>query len=102
MTPDDVRTLDLDAPKQATRLQIVDCDVHPAMRSVADVKPFLAQRCRGWIPGRRAAGHPAPTSISCARSCSTPTTSAAASCIRCSRAGWTSATRSSAPHSAVP
>jgi predicted TIM-barrel fold metal-dependent hydrolase len=46
MTPDDVRTLEAGTPAAATRLAIIDCDVHPAMRSTADLKPFLAQRWR--------------------------------------------------------
>jgi hypothetical protein len=32
-----------------TRLQIIDCDIHPAMRSVRDLYPFLAQRWRDHL-----------------------------------------------------
>ncbi len=49
MTPDDVRTLDTAAPRQSTRLQIIDCDVHPAIGSTGDLKPFLAQRWRDHL-----------------------------------------------------
>lgn len=42
MTPDDVQVLDV-LPAEA-RLQRVDCDVHHALRSLEDLKPFLARR----------------------------------------------------------
>jgi hypothetical protein len=32
--------------KQATRLAVVDCDIHPTMRSSADLHPFLPARWR--------------------------------------------------------
>ncbi len=32
-----------------TRLQIIDCDIHPAMRSARDLYPFLAQRWRDHL-----------------------------------------------------
>ena len=48
MTPsDDVRTLE--APAAATRLRIVDCDVHHAMRSPLDLRPYLAQRWQAHL-----------------------------------------------------
>ncbi len=46
MTPDDVRVLEAPAPRAATRLRMVDCDVHHALRSPADLHPFLSQRWR--------------------------------------------------------
>ena len=44
MTPDDARTLEASA--LSTRLRIVDCDVHHALKSTEDLKPFLATRWR--------------------------------------------------------
>jgi len=29
-----------------TRLRIIDCDIHPALRSASDLDPFLAARWR--------------------------------------------------------
>ena len=86
------------------------------MRSARDLYPFLAQRwrdhldtyglrlpvpchgsvavserprrrCRAPMRGRRTVRRPAPTSISCARNCSTPTTWIAASCTCCGPSG---------------
>ena len=89
--------------KAEARLAIIDGDVHPALRSLADLKPYLS--ARWWdtlqtygtrrrhgmnfepypevgaarLPPRRlareTAGRPAATSISSARSISTPTAS---------------------------
>ena len=42
-----VREPDID---QATRLSIVDCDIHPNLRATADLKPFMAAR---WRAARR-------------------------------------------------
>ena len=44
MTPDDVRVLEASAAPAQTRLRIVDCDVHHAMRSPLDLLPYLSQR----------------------------------------------------------
>jgi predicted TIM-barrel fold metal-dependent hydrolase len=49
MTPDDVRTVDVETHSAPTRLRIIDCDVHPAMRSAQDLKSFLAQRWRDHL-----------------------------------------------------
>lgn len=49
MIPDDLRTPDIGmaAPAQSrARLGIIDCDVHHAMRSPADLNPFLERRWR--------------------------------------------------------
>jgi len=46
MTPDDVRTIETEAPRQSARLQIIDCDVHPSPRSPRDLYPFMSQRWR--------------------------------------------------------
>jgi predicted TIM-barrel fold metal-dependent hydrolase len=44
MTPDDVRTLEASAAPATSRLRIVDCDVHHAMRSPLELLPYLSQR----------------------------------------------------------
>ena len=45
MTPDDVRQLEASARPSASRLRVVDCDVHHAMRSPNDLRPYLP---KGW------------------------------------------------------
>ena len=102
------------------RLGIVDCDIHPSMKTKNDITKYLSERWRKhydsygghssrptpdrWriracrrtpraaMPGRRTAVRPAPISTSCASSISTPTTSSMACCIRCGSAAMTSAT----------
>ena len=32
--------------QQATRLAVVDCDIHPQMRAASDLFPFLSERWR--------------------------------------------------------
>lgn len=51
MSPEDGRVIPADhAPQQSpARVRIVDCDVHHAMRSAADLKPYLAQRWRDHL-----------------------------------------------------
>lgn len=44
MTPDDVRMLEASAAPVEARLRRVDCDVHHALRSVEDLKPFLSRQ----------------------------------------------------------
>ena len=44
MTPDDGLVLADRAARGEARLKIIDCDVHHALRSAADLKPFLATR----------------------------------------------------------
>ena len=35
--------------RQATKLTVVDCDIHPTMRSPAELLPFLSERWRGHM-----------------------------------------------------
>ena len=44
MTPSDVGVLESGPPSAETRLRRVDCDVHHALRNLADLKPFLSRR----------------------------------------------------------
>lgn len=46
MTPDDGRTFELPNRPARARLSVVDCDVHHALRSQADLHPFLSRRWR--------------------------------------------------------
>jgi predicted TIM-barrel fold metal-dependent hydrolase len=48
MTPDDARTIDTLEAARAVRahLKIIDCDIHHAMHSPKDIRPYLSQRWR--------------------------------------------------------
>jgi uncharacterized protein len=39
------------APKQAARLGVIDCDIHPLLRSRQSLYPYLAQRWRDLLDG---------------------------------------------------
>ena len=51
MSPEDGRVIATDHARHQSdaRVRIVDCDVHHAMRGIADLKPYLAQRWRDHI-----------------------------------------------------
>jgi predicted TIM-barrel fold metal-dependent hydrolase len=57
MTPEDGRTILAEAPASASRskLKLIDCDVHHALRSPEDLHPYLATRWHDHIAafGRR-------------------------------------------------
>jgi len=56
MSPDDIRTIGtatLDRGNEGaaprTKLRVIDCDVHHAMRSPADLRPYLSKRWRDHL-----------------------------------------------------
>jgi predicted TIM-barrel fold metal-dependent hydrolase len=62
MSPDDGRTLVAEKPQQGTptRLKMVDCDIHHALRSQADLYPYLAKR---WVDHLENYGPHTPTPL---------------------------------------
>src|ERR1700753_3050576 len=111
------RPLSKEEQNAHNRVRLIDCDVHPSLRSRADLNEFLPKRWQehlktygdhlrtpyiGTTPYPRSAPCPAPISLSCRSSISIPTTSSSASC-RCSTSSSSrSRISSSAPRSSAP